>query len=634
MVSVVIATWNTAHYLQETVESALAQTWPRVEIIVVDDGSTDDTEARVAPFGARIRYLRREHGGLAAARNAGVAAARGEFIALLDADDLWEPHKLAVQVDLAVRLPESGLIGCDGLQFERGTPRAGRLVGGGLARVLEASETDEVTGDFHAHFIGNNPFSCPAQTLIPRRVLDEIGPFRDCGVQDYDCYLRIAQRYPVTLHRHRLAYWRYRADSMSGPQDGRQGVWDRWTLPMLMAHAIRCSPDDRRLVEQRCTGLVRSLAYHAYHDGGNGNRGVTRELAGLFRTRPWPPAALPYLVASLAPAPVRTAAARTRQMARRWKRWGAPGAFGRIERLAPGLDDIVPSGARIERVAEGFGCAEGPVWMPEGHLLFGDLPQNVIRRWHPDEGDSIVRTRTGYSPADVPPGPAMGSNGMTLDATDRLLICEPGNRRVTRQEADGSLTVLADRYEGKRLNSPNDLVCRSDGILYFTDPPHGLPGEDTHPGKELPFNGFYRLVGGQLELLSDAMSRPNGIAFSPDERWLYVTNSDPKQKVWMRYAVADDGRIERGTVLLDLTGEPGQPPDGMKVDIEGNLYLTGPGGLWIVSPAGAVLGRLRTELEPSNCAWGDADGRTLYLTAVSDLYRIRLKIPGVRPGSP
>jgi gluconolactonase len=269
--------------------------------------------------------------------------------------------------------------------------------------------------------------------------------------------------------------------------------------------------------------------------------------------------------------------------------------------------------------------------MPEGHLLFGDLPNNVIRKWDPAEGDSIVRTRTGYAAADVPPGVAMGSNGMTLDRHGRLTICESGNRRVTLMEPDGTIRVLADRYEGKRLNSPNDLVYRSDGSLYFTDPPHGLPGEDRDPGKELPFNGFYRVAGGRIELLSGELTRPNGIAFSPDETALYVTNSDPRKKIWTRYEVGPDGGIHGGTIFLDLTREPGQPPDGMKVDIRGNLYLTGPGGLWIVSASGKILGLVRTEMEPANCAWGGSDGRTLYLTAHGDLYRIRLAIPGIRP---
>jgi gluconolactonase len=202
-------------------------------------------------------------------------------------------------------------------------------------------------------------------------------------------------------------------------------------------------------------------------------------------------------------------------------------------------------------------------------------------------------------------------------------------------EEDGTISILADRFDGKRLNSPNDLVYHSDGSLYFTDPPHGLLGEDGSPDKELPFNGFYRVAAGGIQLLSDEMTRPNGLAFSPDERYLYVANSDPQQKIWMRYEVRPDGSVQEGVVFLDLTREPGQPPDGMKVDIEGNVYLTGPGGLWIVSPSGKILGVIRTEQEPANCAWGGPDGRTLYLTACGDIYRISLSIPGAglrRPG--
>jgi gluconolactonase len=222
----------------------------------------------------------------------------------------------------------------------------------------------------------------------------------------------------------------------------------------------------------------------------------------------------------------------------------------------------------------------------------------------------------------------MGSNGMTLDLEGRLTICEPGNHRVTRQEPDGRLTVLADRYEGKRLNSPNDLVYRSDGVLYFTDPPHGLLLEDDDPAKELPFNGVFCLAGGRLRAVIQDMRRPNGLAFSPDERYLYVSNSDPRDKIWVRYEVARDGSVGRGVRFLDLNGETGQEPDGMKVDRRGNLYLTGPAGLWITDPSGRILGVIRTPLEPANVAWGDADGKTLYLTARNALYRVRLSIEG------
>jgi gluconolactonase len=223
----------------------------------------------------------------------------------------------------------------------------------------------------------------------------------------------------------------------------------------------------------------------------------------------------------------------------------------------------------------------------------------------------------------------MGSNGMALDQKGRLTVCEPGNRRVTRTEQDGSITVIADQYDGKKLNSPNDLVYRkSDGALYFTDPPHGLPGEDASPDKQLPFNGIYRLASGHLRLVAQDMTRPNGIAFSPDERYLYVSNADPLQKIWMRYEVQDDGSLSKSTLFLDLNQEGGQPPDGIKVDEHGNLYLTGPGGLWIVAPTGEVLGVVRTRQEPSNVAWGGEDRRTLFLTAPNEVYRIKMNVRG------
>ncbi len=310
---------------------------------------------------------------------------------------------------------------------------------------------------------------------------------------------------------------------------------------------------------------------------------------------------------------------------------GCGPAPSHVERRAPELDQVVPRGVKIEQLASGFGFTEGPVWLPEGHLLFADLPHNVIRKWDPRHGASVVRTRTGYAAADIPPGGSMGSNGMTLDGEGRLTICEPGNHRVTRQEPDGRLTVLADRFEGKRLNSPNDLVYKSDGALYFTDPPHGLPLEDEDPAKELSFNGVFRLADGNLTAVVKEMRRPNGLAFSPDEKYLYVSNSDRENKIWMRYEVKSDGSLAHGKLFLDLNGEPGQEPDGMKVDRRGNLYLTGPGGLWITDPAGRILGVIRTTHEPANVAWGDADGKALYLTARGVLYRIRLSIEGIRP---
>ncbi len=305
---------------------------------------------------------------------------------------------------------------------------------------------------------------------------------------------------------------------------------------------------------------------------------------------------------------------------------------GRIYRADPALDKIVPPTAVVEKVAGGFGFTEGPVWLPDGSLLFSDIPNNVIHRWTPDGKVTVFRKPSGYDGSDAPPGAFIGSNGLTLDRQGRLVICEHGNRRVTRLEKDGKLTVLAERFEGKRLNSPNDAVFRSDGSLYFTDPPYGLVKQDEDPAKELPFSGIYRLAGGQLQLLSKELTRPNGLAFSPDEKYLYVANSDAKRKLWMRFEVRPDGTLGASRVFYDVSGEtaPGLP-DGLKVDQKGNVYATGPGGVWIFSPEGKHLGTIQPAGVPANCAWGDQDGRTLYMTARTGLYRIRLLIPGIRP---
>lgn len=305
---------------------------------------------------------------------------------------------------------------------------------------------------------------------------------------------------------------------------------------------------------------------------------------------------------------------------------------GKILRADPAINQIVPPAAQIEKLAGGFGFTEGPVWRRDGSLLFSDIPNNCIHKWTPDGKVTLFRKPSGYDGTDAPPGAFIGSNGLTLDKQGRLIICEHGNGRVTRLERDGKLTVLAARYQGKRLNSPNDAVYRSDGALYFTDPPYGFVKQDDDPKKELKFNGIYRLAGGKLQLLSTELSRPNGLGFSPDEKYLYVANSDPARKIWMRFEVKPDGTLANGKVFFDVTGraEDGLP-DGLKLDQKGNLYATGPGGVWIFSPEGKHLGTIQPPETPANCAWGDADGRTLYLTARTGLYRIRLLIAGIRP---
>ncbi len=295
------------------------------------------------------------------------------------------------------------------------------------------------------------------------------------------------------------------------------------------------------------------------------------------------------------------------------------------------LETIVPREARIEKLADGFQFTEGPVWSREGALLFSDPNTNVIYRWTPGGRVAVFRERSGYEGGDVGRLHQPGSNGLAFDAMGRLTICEHGNRRVTWLEPDGRLTVLADRYEGKRLNSPNDLVYRSDGALYFTDAPFGLPRLHDDPAREVPYTGVYCLRDGKLALVSNDLSGPNGLAFSPDERYLYVSNWDPKRKVVMRYDVGRDGSLRNGRVFFDMGGAPGEEAlDGLKVDQRGDLYVSGPGGVWIISPAGKHLGTLRGPELPANMAWGDGDGRALYLTARTGLYRIRLNVAGAR----
>ena len=304
-----------------------------------------------------------------------------------------------------------------------------------------------------------------------------------------------------------------------------------------------------------------------------------------------------------------------------------------VKRVDPRLDAIVPPDLTIEKLADGFVFTEGPVWVPEGYLLFSDPNANTIYRWSPDGQVSVFRTKSGYSGVDVGEYGQPGSNGITLDAAGRVTINEHGNRRVVRLEKNGVVTVLADRFEGKRLNSPNDLVYRSDGTLFFTDPPFGLPKAFDDRRKELPFSGVFSLKDGQLRLAATDLAGPNGLAFSPDERYLYVANWDEKKKIVMRYRAHADGSLSDGEVFFDMTQAPGEDAlDGIKVDVRGNIYVSGPGGLWIISPDGTHLGTIVGAEHPHNLTWGDADGRTLYLTAQTGLYRVRLKIPGVRPG--
>lgn len=300
--------------------------------------------------------------------------------------------------------------------------------------------------------------------------------------------------------------------------------------------------------------------------------------------------------------------------------------IGEVVREDPAFDELVPRHARIEVLASGFEWAEGPLWMRDGeHLLFSDIPRNSIFKWSEADGLSLWMKPSGYTGVEDY-GAEPGSNGLTLDPSGQLVLCEHGDRRVSRLTRGGGKVTLADRYLGRRLNSPNDVVFKSDGSLYFTDPPYGLPNRGDDPLRELDFCGVYRLTpDGELALLHAELSRPNGLAFSPDERTLYVANSDPDHAIWKSFPVLDDGGLGDGVVFADVTDLVGAVPglpDGMKVDCRGNVFATAPGGVHVYRPDGRLLGRIDTGIATANCAWGN-DGRTLYLA--SDMYLCRIR---------
>ncbi len=299
-----------------------------------------------------------------------------------------------------------------------------------------------------------------------------------------------------------------------------------------------------------------------------------------------------------------------------------------------GIEKIVGTNPKVFKLAEGFKFTEGPIWIPNAkHLLFSDPNSNTIYQFIPNGNEigklEIFRTPSGYSGADIADYGQPGSNGLTLDPQGRLTINQHGNCRVIRLEHDGSETVLADIYEGKHLNSPNDLVYRSDGILFFTDPPFGLPKFFDDPRKELKFSGIYSLYKNKLQLLSTDFTGPNGIAFSPNEEYVYVGNWDEKKKIVNRYEVNADGTLKNGTLFFDMTSAKGEGAiDGIKVDQAGNVFVSGPGGLWVISPAGKHLGTIVAPQHIHNMAWGDEDGKTLYLCARNGLYKMRMNIAG------
>ncbi len=296
----------------------------------------------------------------------------------------------------------------------------------------------------------------------------------------------------------------------------------------------------------------------------------------------------------------------------------------RIERFDPAFDALVAPDARLEKLAEGFRWAEGPVWI-DGALIFSDVPANIAYRWRPGQTQAEVFLQPSGGGGPIPGVREPGSNGLGRDAQGRLLLCQGATRRIARYEEDG-FTALADHYEGKRFNSPNDLAVRRNGDIYFTDPPYGFEQGDASPLKELPFNGVFRVApDGRVTLLLRHLTRPNGIGFSPDEKTLYVSVSDPKAARIMAYDVQPDGTLAGERVffnaqpLLDA-GAKG-PPDGLKVDLAGNVWCGCADGVIVVSSAGKLLGRLITGEPTGNCAWG-GDGSVLYITSNMFLVRV------------
>ena len=304
----------------------------------------------------------------------------------------------------------------------------------------------------------------------------------------------------------------------------------------------------------------------------------------------------------------------------------ASAAVGKILRLDPAFDALVAKDARSEKGATGVTFTEGPMWR-QYVLWFSDIPGNVVRSVSP-AGDVQVLLRNAGGIASPGPGSLTGPNGMVADKDGAVLLCQHGGRRIVRVMPDMTMTPVLEKFEGHRFNSPNDLLYRSDGALYFTDPPYGLAKLDDDPAKELKFNGVFLYKNGALKAIVKDLNRPNGIALSPDEKTLYVSNSDEKKRFWMRYDVSADGSVSNGRIFFDLANAKEQGiPDGMKVDSRGNVFAAGPEGVWVFSPDGRHIGTIQPGETAANVAWGD-DGKTLYITASTSVYRIRVNVPG------
>jgi len=307
--------------------------------------------------------------------------------------------------------------------------------------------------------------------------------------------------------------------------------------------------------------------------------------------------------------------------------------IGSIDRKNPKINDLIPKDAQIEVLAAGYKWTEGPLWNKKGgFLLFSDIPNNRVVKWSENGGASDFLKPSGYTGKAKFTGPEPGSNGLAYDKNGTLFLCQHGDRRIAKL-VDGKFITVVDKYMGKRLNSPNDLLFAKNGDLYFTDPPYGLPLQTKDPARELDFQGVYRLSKGKLTLLTKEMTRPNGIGLSPDEKTLYVANSDPMQAIWKAFLIKADGSLGPGKVIHDATTEVAATlgmkglPDGLKLDAKGNIFATAVNGIYIFSPDFTFLGRIVTNDKTANCAWGD-DGSTLYMCTNDKLTRVKTSTKG------
>ena len=306
--------------------------------------------------------------------------------------------------------------------------------------------------------------------------------------------------------------------------------------------------------------------------------------------------------------------------------------IGKINKMDDRMDALIDPDAAIEVIASGFVWTEGPAWNKQGsYLVFSDIPRNVVMKWSETEGLSVFMKPSGYTGIEDY-GREPGSNGLLFDSQGRLTLCEHGDRRVSVLTEGGGKLTLADNYRGKRFNSPNDLVYATNGNLYFTDPIYGLPDRENDSRREMDYCGVYLLrPGGEVVLLTKDFTRPNGIGLSPDEKTLYVAQSDSAAPIWRSYPIKNDGTLGRGKVFFNAFSYKSDGvgnPDGMSIDQHGNLWATGPGGIYIFSPNGDLLGRIETGEHSSNCTWGD-DGSTLYMTVDMYVCRVKTRVNGI-----